>query len=161
MGAVGCGAKLQAERAQDYPLEERTRYAWVTEEPVLIQIGEPQPNVRTAANEKNLRAAIDRELGSRGFSLVAKDEAELLVAFSVGTAMRYRIEGGGPGTSVGGIQPGAQQTKGTLNIYLFDRATAQEVWHGWTSKWLSKAEDPVAVADGAVATVMTMYPNGK
>lgn len=158
-GLSGCAAKIQAERVASYPLEERKSYAWVTEDPVLIKIGDPQPNVRTQENEKLLRAAIDRELAARGFSVVGPEEAELLVAFSVGTTMRYRLEGPGPGTTVGAIQPGTKQTKGTLNIYLFDRASAQQVWRGWTSKWLSKSDDPAAVANDAVSAIMAAYPN--
>lgn len=158
---AGCAGKVEAERVAEYPLEERKAYAWVTDEPVLIQIGDPQPNVRTPQNEQRLRAAIDRELGARGFSRVDHDQAEVLVGFSVGTTVRYRLEGGSSGTSIGGLQPGTKQTKGTLNIYLFDRADAKQVWHGWTSKWLSKSEDPEAVANEAVAAVMAAYPGTK
>jgi hypothetical protein len=158
---TACAPKIRAERVASYPLEAKTSYAWVTEEPVLIMLGDPQPNVRTPANEALLREAIDRELAARGLEHVPQDQADLLVAFSVGTTMRYRLEGGDPNKSMGGIQPGTKQTKGTLNIYLFDRATAHEVWRGSTSKWLSKSEDPADVANTAVAAVMAAYPGAK
>lgn len=160
VGAAAC-SPVHAERVSEYPLESKKTYAWITEEPVLIQFGDAQPNVRTPQNEANLREAIDASLGGRGFTKVAKDEAELLVAFSVGTTMRYRIEGQTSGTAIGGIEPGAKQTKGTLNIYLVDRAQMKEVWHGWTSKWLSKQEDPKKIATDAVNDIMAAYPNAK
>jgi hypothetical protein len=162
MLAAGCAPAVQAERVTSYPLESKKTYAWITEDPVLIQFGEAQPNVRTKENEALVRAAIDASLGERGFSKVAKDEAELLVSFSVNTTMRYRIEGPQTtGTSIGGMEPGTKQTKGTLNIYLVDRAEMKEVWHGWTSKWLSKSEDPDAVVNNAVAKIMAAFPGPK
>lgn len=161
LGAAACAPAVHAERVGEYPLEAKKTYAWITEDPVLIQFGEAQPNVRTPQNEANLRAAIDASLGGRGFTKVARDEAELLVAFSVGTTMRYRIEGQTTGNSIGGLEPGTKQTKGTLNVYLVDRAQMKEVWHGWTSKWLSNAEDPKKVAADAVEKIMATYPGAK
>lgn len=161
LGAAACAPAVHAERVGEYPLESTKTYAWITEEPVLIQFGEAQPNVRTPQNEANLRAAIDAALGGRGFTKVAKGEAELLVAFSVGTTMRYRLEGQTTGNSIGGLEPGQKQTKGTLNIYLVDRAQMKEVWHGWTSKWLSNNEDPKKVATDAVDAIMATYPGAK
>lgn len=161
LGLLGCAAGVQTERVTDYPLEQPHSYAWVTDDPVLIQLGDDQPNVRTPENEKRLRAAIDRELQARGFTSAPRDQADLLVAFTVGTTMRYRLEGGAAGTSYGGIQPGTKQTKGTLNIYLVDRAAQHEVWHGWTSKWLSKSEDPDAVVNDAVGKIMAAFPGPK
>ncbi len=158
---VGCAPGVQTERVTAYPLEQPHSYAWVTDEPVLIQLGDDQPNVRTPENEARLRAAIDRELKARGFTSAPRDEAELLVAFTVNTTMRYRVEGGAAGSSYGGVQPGTKQTKGTLNIYLVDRAAQSEVWHGWTSKWLSKSEDPDAVVNNAVAKIMAAFPGPK
>ena len=160
-GSSGCAPKIRAERVASYPLEAKARYAWVTDEPVLIKIGDPQPNVRTPANEKLLRDAIDRELTARGLSRVPTDEAELLVAFSVDTTMRYRLEGGDPNKSVSGLEAGSKQTMGTLEIYLFDRSSTNQVWRGSTSKWLSKSEEPADVANEAVAAVMAAYPRTK
>ena len=161
LALVGCATGVQTERVTEYPLEQPHSYAWVTDDPVLIQLGDDQPNVRTPENEARLRAAIDRELQSRGFTSAPRDQAELLVAFTVGTTMRYRVEGGAAGTSYGGIEPGTKQTKGTLNIYLVDRAAQHEVWHGWISKWLSKSEDPDAVVNDAVGKIMAAFPGPK
>lgn len=158
--ALGCAPKARAERVAEFPLETSTRYAWITDEPVLIQLGEPQANVRTEANELRLRAAIDAALAKRGFQAVSRDEAQVLVAFSVGTTVRYRLEGSTSG-SIAGLEPGEKQTKGTLNLYLVDHASRREVWHGWTSKWLSKGDDPDATVHEAVETVMSAFPGAR
>lgn len=157
-GATACAPKVHAEREPGYDLEAATTYAWVTEEFVLIEMGEDQPNVRTKDNERLLRAAIDEALATRGFQKVARDQAQILVAFSVGVRMRYRVEGVDDRSAVTATGPGEPQTKGTLNIYLLDRQQEKEVWHGWTSKWLSKGDDPKTVIDEAVGKIMAVYP---
>lgn len=158
MLATACAPKVLAERAPGYDLEAAKTYAWVTDELVLIELGEDQPNVRTKDNERRIRAAIDSELAARGFQLVPRDQAQLLVAFSVGVRKRYRVEGVDP-SSITATGPGDPQTKGTLHVYLIDRAQETEVWHGQTSKWLSKSDDPEEVIGEAVAKIMAAYPN--
>lgn len=155
---TACAPKVYAERTPGFALESAQTYAWVTDDLVLIQMGADQPNIRTQDNEKRIRAAIEQELQSRGFSPAPREQAEVLVAFSVGVKIRYRLEGG-DGTAVTTDGPGQAQTKGTLNIYLLDRAEAKEIWHGWVSKWLSKNDDPQAVINNAVSRIMTAYPN--
>lgn len=156
--ASACAPKVHAERTPGYDLESAKTYAWVTEELILIELGEDQPNVRTKDNERLLRAAIDDALAARGFQKVPREQAQLLVAFSVGVRVRYRVEGVDERSAVTATGPGEPQTKGTLNIYLLDRAQEQEVWHGWTSKWLTKGEDPKTVIDEAVGKIMAVYP---
>lgn len=158
LAGPACAPKVHAERTPGYDLEAAKTYAWVTEELVLIELGEDQPNVRTKDNERHLRAAIDEELAARGFQQVPRDQAELLVAFSVGVRVRYRVEGVDDRSAVTATGPGEPQTKGTLNIYLLDRAQEKEVWHGWTSKWLHKGDDPAVVIDEAVSKIMAVYP---
>lgn len=157
MLGAACAPKVYAERTPGLDLESAGTYAWVTEDPVLIQLGEDQPNIRTPENETRIRAAIDRELASRGLAIVPKEEAQVLVAFSVGVNIRYRLEGG-DGTAVTTDGAADPRTKGTLNVYLIDPTTQKEAWHGWTSKWLSKDEDPDAVVNNAVQMIMATYP---
>lgn len=159
LACAACAPAVLAERTAGYDLEAARTYAWITDELVLIERGDPQPNVRTKDNEVLLRAAIDRELGARGLALAPRDQAELLVSFSVGVRIRYRLEGGEGNAITGAGSPSEPQTKGTLNVYLIDRAQQREVWHGSTSKWLRKSDDPKAVVDQAVGKIMAVYPN--
>lgn len=154
----GCaGSKVRAERYPGFELESAKTYAWITDELVLIQFGTDQPRVRTKENEQRIRDAVDRELVTRGFELVAPEEADVLVAFSVGLRTRYRLEGG-PGTAISMDGPGETQTEGTLNIYLVDRIGDREVWHGWATKTLRSTDDPQTVIDHAVTRIMAVYP---
>ncbi len=157
--SVACAPKVFAERTPGYDLESAKTYAWVTEDLVLIEFGDAQPNVRTKDNERRVRAAVDRELAARGFTKVPRDEATLLVSFSVDVRIRYRVEGGQGNAVTGAGGPGEPQTKGTLNIYLLDRAQETEVWHGSVSEWLAKSDDPDTVVNDAVGRIMAVYPN--
>ncbi len=159
VASAGCAPAVHAERTAGYDFAAARTYAWITEDLVLIELGEPQPNVRTKDNERRVRAAIERELQARGMTKAPKEEADLLVSFSVGVRIRYRLEGGQGNAVTGAGGPSEPQTKGTLNIYLLDRAQEVEVWHGSTSKWLRKTDDPEAVANEAVAKIMAVYPN--
>jgi len=158
---AGCAStQVRAERGPDFVLEDATTYAWLTEELVLIQFGEDQPNIRTKQNEILIREAIDRELLGLGLSSAPPEEADLLVAFSVGVRTRYRLEGGN-GSAVTENGPGQTQTEGTLNVYLLDRIAQREVWHGWATKRLNAGEDAKAVIDTAVSQILAIYPGEK
>lgn len=155
---LGCASSTPTVvKDPDYDFGRISSYAWLTDEPVLITFGDDHPGVRTEENETRLRAAIERELGARGIEKVDPERAQVLVAFSVGTRMRYRIEGGDR-TSAFTDGPGEKQTKGTLNIYLLDHEAAMEVWHGSISKWLDRSEDPDVVVNRAVAKIMARFP---
>ncbi len=157
-GLVGCATSAPVvEKDAGFDFSAVQTYAWVTDEPVLITFGEDQPNIRTKENELRVRDAIERELSARGLEKVEAASADALVAFSVGTRMRYRLEGGDR-TSNFTDGPGEKQTQGTLNIYLLDRETDREVWHGSMTRWLKKSDDPQVVINAAVANVMSQYP---
>ncbi len=157
-GVIGCASSTPVvEKDDGFDFAAVSTYAWITDEPVLINFGAEQPNVRTKENELRVRAAVERELAARGMEKSDAADAQLLVAFSVGTRMRYRLEGGDRSSNFT-EGPGEKQTKGTLNIYLLDRASDREVWHGSTSKWLSKSEDPEAVINAAVGKIMAVFP---
>lgn len=154
---LGCAtSKVYTERDAAFDTSAAKSYAWVTEDLILIQFGKNQPNLRTDENELLVRRAMERELEAKGLAKVDKTEADYLVAFSVGATIRYRIEGTDEG-SLALAGPGQKQTKGTLNIYILDAKTKDEVWHGWTSKWLSKNDDPTEVADAAVHKVLAEF----
>lgn len=157
VASIGCAGKVHTEASEGYDVAAFATYAWATDELVMIRVGDDQPQVRTEANERRLRAAIDAELAERGYTSVAREQADLLVAFSVGTRVRYRLEGG-PDSWIASLRPGEKQTKGTLHIYVLHRGEDKEAWHGWTSKWLSPGDDPDAVVRDAVARVMAKLP---
>src|SRR5688500_3507006 len=113
--ATGCATAVHHETTACAVLSTPHTFAWVTQDPVLIQLGQRHTGVRTEANERRLRHAIEHELEGRGYTRAAHDEAELHVAFAVGTQRRYRLEGGHD-SWIAGLEPGEKQTKGTLHI---------------------------------------------
>lgn len=157
LATVACAGKVHEESTAGYDLAAAQSYAWVTDELELIQLGDAQPTVRTVDNEKRIRAAIEAALEARGLAKAPRDEATLHVAFSVGTVVRFRLEGG-EDAWVPGLEPGQKQTKGTLHVYLLDRATGNRVWHAWTSKWLVRGDDPDTIVREAVGKIMREYP---
>lgn len=155
--AVGCASTAPiVEQDAGFDFAAVKTYAWVTDEPVLITFGEDQPSIRTKDNELLVRAAVERELSARGMEKVDAASADALIAFSVGVRMRYRIEGGDRTSFADG--PGTKQTKGTLNIYVLNHETDEEVWHGSVSEWLKKSDDAEVVVNEAVAKIMSRYP---
>ena len=157
MLTMGCAAAVHHDVTACSDVAAMRTYAWITDDPVLIQLGDRQPAVRTQANEQRLRAAIDDALARRGFTRVAREDADLHVAFSVGTRTRYRLEGSS-NSWVGGLVPGEKQTKGTLHIYLLQPDGGSEIWHGWTSQWLAKDDDADVVVHDAVTRIAKELP---
>lgn len=153
----GCTAKAHAEVEPGYDFATFHSYAWITPEPVLINLGDSQPTVRTGENELRIRKAVDAALVDRGFTEVPYANADLHVAFSVDAVARYQLDEGDDVWLLG-LQEGETQTKNTLHVYLLHPGDEKEVWHGWTSKWIEKNDDPETVIRAAVARVMAQYP---
>ncbi|MEZ4380884.1 MAG: DUF4136 domain-containing protein, partial [Nannocystaceae bacterium] len=131
-------------------------FRWITDDLVLIQSGTGNERIRNVDNEKRIRAAVERGLAAKGMTKGGAD-ADLVVAFTVGTKVRYRLEGDDYSTIV--IDgPGGTVTRGTLTLYLFDPKDNVQVWQAWTSKDLEPGEDPEAVINGAVDLLLTQYP---
>ena len=148
--------KAKTEYAAGTDFSKYQSYRWITEDLVLIQSGTGNENIRNVENEKRIRAAVDRELSAKGLSK-ATEEADLVIAFSVGTKVRYRVEGGDRFSVVTG-GPGEKVTRGTLTLYFFDPRTDKQVWEAWTSKDLVAGEDPDSVINAAVGLLMAQFP---
>ena len=159
---ASCGGK-QMKAQVEYPkgtdYSQYQSYRWLTEDLVLIQSGTGNENIRNVENEKRVRAAVDRELAAKGLTKTG-EEADLVVAFTVGTKVRYRVEGGDRFSVVTG-GPGEKVTRGTLTLYFFDPKTKTQVWEAWTSKDLSPTENPDDVVNAAVGLLMKEFPPGE
>jgi hypothetical protein len=160
---VGCSAiRTGSDHDLAADFQSYRTYAWITDELTLIGPGTDNPNVRNEANEKLIRAAIDRAMENRGYRKVDLGEAELVVTFAVGLRPDIRIEGAD--TQYGlftkkGDSP--RYWEGRLSIDLFERSTRRHVWHGWARRPLDRGADPKVVIDEAVAAVMKEFPPEK
>lgn len=148
--------KAQTEFAEGTDFSGYKSYRWITEDLVLIQSGTGSDRIRNPDNEKRIRAAVDRELAAKGLTKGGED-ADLVVAFTVGTKVRYQLEGGDRFSVVAG-NPGGTVTRGTLTLYFFDPASDAQVWEAWTSKDLDGTADPDTVINAAVGVLMAEFP---
>jgi hypothetical protein len=158
--SIGCTKQLEAETeyVQDVDFSQYQTYRWITDDLVLIQAGVGDPAIRTLENERRIRAAVERELAKKGLRKVDGEDAQLIVAFTVGTKVRYKIQGGGSSDLDLITGERAAVTRGTLTLYLFDRSTQRQIWSAHTKKDLEPGTDPDAVVDAAVAVLLNELP---
>lgn len=158
--ASGCSKQLQAETeyAEDIDFSQYRTYRWITDDLVLIQAGSGEPAVRNIANERRIRAAVERELAAKGLRKAAGDQADLIIAFTVGTQVRYHIQGGDNYDIL--TDPAAAYMRGRLTLYMFDRASQRQIWSAWTQKNLEPGDDPDAVINAAVEVLLAEFPPG-
>jgi len=144
----------------DYPegtdFSQYSSYRWLTDDLVLIQSGTGNEKVRNVDNEKRIRSAVDQAMTSKGLTH-GGDEADLVVAFTVGTKVRYKLEGGTRSTIITD-GPGGTVTRGTLTLYVFDPKTNVQIWEAWTSKDLQPGADPEIVIYEAVSLLLAEFP---
>jgi hypothetical protein len=154
----GCSKQLQAETeyAKNVDFSKYHTYRWITDDLVLIQSGTGNDEIRNVENERRIRAAVERELEAKGLKKAEGDDAQLIVAFTVGTKVRYRIQGGANFDLV--AAPDESYTRGVLTIYMFDRDSDKQIWQARTYEDLEPGEDPDAVIDAAVDVLLDAFP---
>jgi hypothetical protein len=154
---TGCSKELQAETeyAKNVDFSKYQTYRWITDDLVLLQSGTGSEQIRNVDNERRIRAAVERELEAKGLEKGAGD-AQLIVAFTVGTKVQYRIQGGANLDLV--AAPDAAYTRGMLTIYLFDRDSNAQIWQARTHDDLEPGEDPDAVINTAVKVLLDEFP---
>ncbi|HLT39425.1 MAG TPA: DUF4136 domain-containing protein [Enhygromyxa sp.] len=158
VAALACTRQLQVETqyAEDVDFSQYRTYRWITDDLVLIQPGTGDARIRSVDNERRIRAAIDRELERKGLRAAGGEQAELIVAFTVGTSVRYRIQGGANYDII--TDPAASYTRGVLTIYLFDRASRRQIWSARTHEDLEPGDNPDAVINAAVDLLLAGFP---
>lgn len=157
----GCSKQLEAhtEYAEATDFSQYRTYRWITDDLVLLQSGSGNPSIRNVENERRIRAAIEREFDAKGLRKATGDDAQLIVAFTVGTKVRYHIQGGAWYDIL--TEPNAAYTRGVLTIYVFDRASQQQIWSAWTRKDLEPGDDPDTVINAAVEVLLAEFPPGQ
>lgn len=156
---LACNKALQAETeyAEGTDFGQYQTYRWITDDLVLIQAGTGNEKIRNVENEKRIRAEVDRQLAAKGLRKAEGDEADLVVAFTVGTKVRYQIQGGSTPLEMAAADP-ATVTQGTLTLYMFDRAAGTQIWSAWTKKDLEPGSDPDPIIQAAVTVLLDEFP---
>ena len=131
-------------------------YRWITDDLGLIQEGQGDKLIRSAENEQRIRAAVDRGLAAKGLAKAEGDAASLVVAFSLGTKMKYTVQ---PGSyEAEQDEPPATYHRARLRVYLFDASTGKQVWQGWATRNINGQEDPDAEVNAAVDLILAKFP---
>lgn len=157
---AGCAKqlKVETEYSADTDFSQYRTYRWLTDDLILIQSGTGNEAVRNVENEKLIRAAVERELEAKGLTKAEGADAQLVVAFTVGTKVRYKIQGGGASALDITSKEDETVTRGRLTVYLFDSASEKQIWEAWSQKDLSRDESPEVVINAATAALMAEFP---
>lgn len=127
-----------------------------------------QDVVQSQLVERRARQAIERGLTEKGLAATAESEADLIVAFTVGSRRASRPEsvpdGIGPHWPYGWWYDHWDRaytriyTEGLLIVDLIDAKTRRLVWRGWTTDPVSASTDIDRKVKHAVGTVLAGYP---
>jgi hypothetical protein len=166
--------RIRSDRDPDTDFAAYRTFAWIGPAPLARAKKPGGVSFVSALDDQRIRRAVDGELASRGYRLVATAaEADLVVAYSVGSEEKVHVQespmmttlypyprsyryGGWYTSSAVRIQ---QYTEGTLSLEVYDRNTEQAVWVGWASKRLSRSDDHQALISEAVSKVLADFPD--
>lgn len=126
--------------------------------------------------EQRIRAAVGRELVSRGYRKVSDRTPDFLVNYHVSVQQKLTSSGVSVGYGVGsygshggvgigmGTSPVRQYEEGTLVIDFIDGASGKLFWRGTGSKALSRnptPEDTTRTIDTATHEILKQFPPGR
>jgi len=146
-------------------------FAWVSDNPLIAPAG-GNPEVSPLTRSRII-SAIESTLESKGYGKAAdRKNADFAVAFTVGTRDRIDIES--YPVSYRGSWYGRHSfwyyevrtwpyQEGMLSIDIFNQATHQPVWHGFTSKRITEGDraNPAPAIQEAVNAILAKFPPQK
>ncbi len=80
-----CAAQLKSsvDVADHAEFDELRTYAWITDQPFFTS-NAASPEVINPLNEQRIRAAVEEQLQNKGYRQVSIDQADFVVAFTLG-----------------------------------------------------------------------------
>ncbi len=158
-------------------------YAWITDQPFFTSSA-ASPEVINPLNEQRIRAAVEAQLQNKGYRQVSIDQADFVVAFTLGARQRVRVQQyyndfgynyygyhhgfsrfgrfrrfgrgfGGFGSSVSV----RTFTEGTLVVDIFENTEKEAIWHGSATKRLSRDNGALELIDEAVTVLLAEFPD--
>ena len=155
-------------------------YAWITDQPFFTSSA-ASPEVINPLNEQRIRAAVEEQLQNKGYRQVSIDQADFVVAFTLGARQRVRVQQyyndfgynyygyhhgfsrfGRFGRGLGGFGSSVSVrtfTEGTLVVDIFENAEKEAIWHGSASKRLSRDNGTRELIDEAVTVLLAEFPD--
>ncbi len=180
-----CAAQLKSsvDVAEHAEFGELKTYAWITEQP-LFTSNAVSPEVVNPLSEQRIRTAVEEQLQHKGYRKVSIDQADFVVAFTLGTRERVRVQQyyndfgynyygyhhgfsrfgrfGRFGRGYNGFGPSVSVrtfTEGTLVVDIFENAEKEAIWHGSATKRLSRDNGTRQLIDEAVTTLLAEFPD--
>ncbi|NWG45812.1 MAG: DUF4136 domain-containing protein [Alphaproteobacteria bacterium] len=166
LAACATGLPVTTDVAPDYDFSAVRTYAFVSEEPLLARRSDAEisPLIEPA-----IRRSIDAQMAAKGYTKVPLAEADLSIAFTLGTRERIDVTPWGPyGRSWRRYYGWYDDpfytdvdvyTEGVLAIDMFDARSYQPVWHGWTRSRLYGQRDVAGLVDPAVSAILGAFPS--
>lgn len=156
----GCAMSVTSFAARGVDFAQYRTYAWAPD--IQLQTGDPRLDNNPFFLAR-MRAAVERELGARGYEKVAADEAALAIHFHASVTQRLDLTDADPGPrgECRGCGPYVYD-EGSLVLDLVDPKTELLVWRGWAEgsiDGLVNRQDRMEEAvDRAVARILETLP---
>lgn len=183
ISACATPLKSSVDVADHAEFGELKTYAWITDQP-LFTSNVASPDVVNPLNEQRIRTAVEGQLQNKGYQKVSIDQADFVVAFTLGARDRVRVtqyyndfgynyygyhhgfsrfgrfNRFGHGFSGFGPSVSVQTfTEGTLVVDIFDNTENEAIWHGSASKRLSRDNGALELIDEAVTALLAEFPD--
>ncbi len=182
LGISACATQLKSsvDVADHAMFGELKTYAWITDQPMFAS-NAASPEVVNPLNELRIRRSVEKQLANKGYRKASIDQADFVVAFTLGARDRVRVQqhyndfgygyygyhhgfsrfnrfgrgfnGFGPSVSVRTF------TEGTLAVDIFENTDKEAIWHGSASKRLSRDHGTRELIDEAVTALLAEFPD--
>ena len=181
LGACATPVRSTVDVADDAMFGELKTFAWITEASLLNSNANVHGLVNPI-NEQRLRSGIEAELHEKGYRKVDADEADFVIAFSLGAREQVRVQqfyinfgyayyghfrgfsrfGIRFGPRFGGVGPVVNTrtfNEGTLVLDVFDTSNRQAIWHGRATRRLSRDDTGPELIEDAITTLLAEFPD--
>ncbi len=177
-----CASQLKSsvDIAQHAKFGELKTYAWITDRPMFVSSA-VSPDVINPLNEQRIRSAVEQTLQNKGYRQVSIDQADFVVAFTLGARDRVRVQQyyndfgynyygyhrgfsrfGRFGRGFNGFGSSVSVrtfTEGTLVVDIFENTEKEAIWHGSATKRLSRDKGARQLIDEAVTALLAEFPD--
>ncbi len=183
ISACATTLKSSVDVADHAEFGELRTYAWITDQHMFVS-NAASPEVINPLNEQRIRSAVERQLQTKGYRKVSIDQADFVVAFTLGARERVRVQQYyndfgyhyygyhhgfsrfnrfsryGRGFNAFGPSVSVRTfTEGTLVVDIFENTENQAIWHGSASKRLSRDNGTRQLIDEAVTALLAEFPD--
>ncbi len=180
ISACATTLKSSVDVADHAEFGELRTYAWITDQHMFVS-NAVSPEVVNPLNEQRIRTAVEEQLQHKGYRRVSIDQADFVVAFTLGARERVRVRQyyNDYGNNYYGYHHGFSRfgrfargfdrigpsvsvrtfTEGTLVVDIFENTEKEAIWHGSATKRLSRDNGTLELIDEALTTLLAEFPD--